>query len=317
MQPRSCERTKLYQQYKELTERRKAHIAMVSHQNAAELFAVKGLHSKQRNVIEKRILPRKTKNKLRQTVRIEERLALEKNRAAGQTRLQEARKQYPFHNWNGYLKWQAQQGDEAALNLLRSRTQRQVEAPLQENTLVDIHESRRQIRIKALEKEQQIIAAVLNTKHRRGLIALTRMDQLVAQEALERTAETDDRKMFIGVHHTIDNNGIVIFALPGGGTIRDTGKKLHFSLDETTQKAATIYGQARFGKDIQLKDNTIERKIYDRNERSRTRDHKPHLAGIKQVYQNGLRKLSELNVVRFGKRAKMLLPDHARPDLER
>ena len=160
-------------------------------------------------------------------------------------------------------------------------------------------------------------AAALNTKHRGGLIAITRMEQLVAQEALQRTVKPDDRKMFLGVRHTIDNNGIVIFTLPEGGTIRDTGKKLHFSLDESTQKAAIIYGQARFGKDIQLKDNTIERKIYDRNERSRIRDHKPHLAGIQQVYKIGLRKLSELDVVRFGKRAKMLLPDHARPDLER
>ena len=317
VQPCSGERTKLYQQYKELTERRREHIAKVSQQNAIDLFSVKEFHSKQRNVIEKRILPRKTKSNLRQTLRIEERLALEKNCAAGQARLQEAKKQYPFHNWNGYLKWQAQQGNEAALNVLRSRTQHQVEAPLQEKTLVGFHEARRQIRIKALEKEQQIIAAALNTKHRGGLIALTRMDQLAAQESLVRTGEADDQKMFIGVRHVIDNNGIVIFTLPGGGTIRDTGKKLHFSLDETTQKAATIYGQARFGKDIQFKDNTIERKIYDRNDRSRTGDHKPHLAGIKQIYQNGLRKLSDLNVVRFGKRAKMLLPDHARPDLER
>lgn len=317
VQPRSGERTKLYRQYRELIERREAHIAMVSQQNVTDLFSVKELHSEQRNAIEKRILPRKTKSKLRQTVRIEERLALEKNRANGQARLQEIKKQYPFHNWNGYLKWQAQQGNEAALAVLRSRTQHQVEAPLHKNTLVDIHESRRQIQIKALEKEQQIIAAALNTKHRGGLIALTRMDQLAAQETLVLTGETDDQKMFIGVRHVIDNNGIVIFTLPGGGTIRDTGKKLHFSLDETTQKAATIYGQARFGKDIQFKDNTIERKIYDRNDRSRTGDHKPHLAGIRKIYQNGLRKLSDLNVVRFRKRAKMLLPDHARLDLER
>lgn len=317
VQPRSDERTKLYRQYVELIEQRKAHLAMMSHQNAADLLSIKELHGEQRNVIEKRILPRKTKSKLRQTVRIEERLALEKNRAAGQARLQEARKQYPFHDWNGYLKWQAQQGNEAALNVLRSRTQHQVKAPLQENTLVDIHESRKQLRIKALEKEQQIIAAALNTKHRGSLIALTRMDQLAAQETLVRKDVADDQKMFIGVRHVIDNNGIVIFTLPGGGTIRDTGKKLHFSLDETTQKAATIYGQARFGKDIQFKGNTIERKIYDRNERSRTGDHKPYLAGIKQITQNSLRKLSGLNVVRFGQRAKMLLPDHARPDLER
>lgn len=317
VQPPSGERTKLYRQYKELIEQRKALLAMVSHQSTTVLLSVKEIHGKQRNIIEKRILPRKTKSKLRQTVRIEERLALEKNRAAGQARLQEAKKQYPFHNWNGYLKWQAQQGNETALNVLRSRTQHQHEAPLQENTLVNIHESRRQIRIKTLEKEQQISATALNTKHRGGLIALTRMDQLVAQEALERTAKTVDRQIFIGVRHAIDNNGIVIFTLPGGGTIRDTGKKLHFSLDETTQKAAIIYGQARFGKDIQLKDNTIERKNYERNEGSRTRDYKPHLAGIKKIYQNGLRKLSDLNVVRFEKRAKMLLPGHTRPNLER
>lgn len=317
MQPRSGERTKLYQQYKELIEKRKEHMEMVSHQNTADLLLVKKHHSEQRTVIEKRILPRRTKSKLRQTVRIEERLALEKNRAAGQARLQEVRKQYPFHNWNGYLKWQAQQGNETALDVLRSRTQHQDEAPLQENTLVDVHESRRQIRLNALEKEQKITAAALNTKHRGGLIAITRMDQLMAQEALQRIVKTDDRKMFVGVRYAIDNNGIVIFTLPEGGTIRDTGKKVHFSLDETTQKAAIIYGQARFGKDIQLKDNTIERKIYARKERSWTRDHKPDLASIKEVYQNGLRKLSELDVVRFRKRAKMLLPDHARPDLER
>lgn len=317
VQPRSGERTKLYGHYKELIEQRKAHVALLSHQNAADLLAVKELHSEQRTVIEKSILPRKTKTKLRQTVRIEERIALEKNRTAGQARLQEARKQYPFHNWNGYLKWQVQQGNETALDVLRSRTQQRDEALLQENTLVDFQESRRQIRLKALEKEQQITTSALNPKHRGGLIAITRMEQLVAQEAMQQTVETGDRKMFLGVRYAIDNNGIVIFALPEGGTIRDTGKKLYFSLDETTQKAAMIYGQARFGKSIQFKDNTIERKIYERNERSRTRDHKPHLAGIQQVYQNGLRKLSELNVVRFRKRAKMLLPDHARPDLER
>lgn len=317
VQPHSGERTKLYQQYKELLEQRKAHMAMVSHQNTADLFAIKEVHSEQRNVIEKRILPRKTKSKLRKIVRIEERLALEKNRAAGQARLQKIRKQYPFHNWNGYLRWQAQQGSEIALAVLRSKTQHQDEVPLQENTFVNFHETRRQIRLKALEKEQQITTSALNTKHRGGLIALTRMEQLVAQESLQRTVKTDNRKMFFGVRYAIDNNGIVIFTLPEGGTIRDTGQKLHFSLDEITQKAAIIYGQARFGKDIQLKDNTIERKIYDRNERSRIRDHKPHLAGIKQVYQNGLRKLSELDVVRFRKSAKMLLPDHARPDLER
>lgn len=66
--------------------------------------------------------------------------------------------------------------------------------------------------------------------------------------------------IFSGTHHTIDNNGVVIFSLPNGGTIRDTGSKLYFSCDEATERAAVLYGLARFGKNILLKGNTIERK---------------------------------------------------------
>jgi hypothetical protein len=317
IQPCSEERTKLYPNYKKLLEERKSQIGILKQQTTIAQCSIRERYSKQRKDIEQRILPRKTKSKLRQILNIEERLAREKGITTGQKRLQEVREQYPFHNWNGYLKWQSQQGNTTALEVLRSRTQGNNPAAAPGEKPADYYQSERQIKLNGVKKEQQLMASDLTAKHRNGLIAVIRMKQLVAQENLQRTIETNTLKMFSGVRYTIDNNGIVIFTLSSGGTIRDAGKKLHFSLDKTTQKAALIYGQVRFGKNIQLNDNTIERKKYEQNDRNRTRDNQPHLAGIKRIYQNGLRKLSELNVVRFGKRAKMLLPDHARGDMER
>ncbi|WP_240744350.1 TraI/MobA(P) family conjugative relaxase [Desulfopila sp. IMCC35006] len=317
IQPRSEERTRLYPHYKKLLEERNSQLGILKQQAITGLFSIRERHSKQRKDIEQRILPRKTKSNLRQILNVEERLAREKESATGQDRLQEVRERYPFHNWNGYLKWQSQQGNATALEVLRSRTQSNDPATAPGEKPADYYQSKRQIKLNGVKKEQQLVASNLTAKHRGGLIAITRMEQLAAQETLQQTIEMNTPKMFSGVRHTIDNNGIVIFTLPSGGTIRDAGKKLHFSLDKATQRAALIYGQARFGKHIQLIDNTIERKKYERNNRNRTRDNQPHFAGIKQIYQNGLRKLSELNVVRFGKRTKMLLPDHARGDMER
>lgn len=317
IQPRSEERTKLYPHYKKLLGERTSQMGLLRQQATTGLLSIRERYSEQRKNIEQRILPRKTKSNLRQILKVEERLAKEKNSATGQERLQEVRERYPFHNWNGYLKWQSQQGNSAALEVLRSRTQSNDPAAAQEKKPADYYQTKRQIKLTGLKKEQQLIVSDLTAKHRGSLIAVTRMEQLAAQEILQRTIETNTPKMFSGVRHTIDNNGIVIFTLPSGGMIRDAGKKLHFSLDKTTQKAALIYGQARFGKYIQLNDNTIERKKYERNNGNRTRDNQPHFVGIKQICQNGLRKLSELNLVRFGKRAKMLLPDHARGDMER
>lgn len=309
MQPKSPKRARLYKQYQTEAKRRKESLELATKQNAADLLLVRTRYEQERQTLEKRILPRKTKVKLRQILKSTERIALEQCQLSNKERLQEARSAYPFHNWNGYLKWQAGLGDKTALEVLQSR--------LNEKSIIENDESleapknRRNVKLEALGKEQQIIVSTINKKHKTGLIAITRMEQLAAQEALQLDTGKG-RQMFSGVQNTIDNNGIVIFKLPQGGTIRDTGKMLYFSPDELTQKAAMIYAHARFGKRIQLKDNTIEQKKYERK-----LHHKSNFTGLAKILENGLRKLSSLNVVRFGKRAKMLLPDHARPDVER
>jgi hypothetical protein len=63
--------------------------------------------------------------------------------------------------------------------------------------------------------------------------------RLAIQEQLRIQAGIEGTALFTGYRQTIDNRGVVIFILPHGGTIRDAGKKLHFSPDEVTREAAT------------------------------------------------------------------------------
>ncbi|MDD2467631.1 MAG: hypothetical protein PHI97_26925, partial [Desulfobulbus sp.] len=124
--------------------------------------------------------------------------------------------------------------------------------------------------------------------------------------------------LFAGSRHDIDNQGVVIFTLANGGTIRDAGKKLYFSPGQ--DHAARIYANAKFGKQIAVTGNTIERGPNGRPARPNNPIYKQsYLAHIKQICANGLRKVSELNVVRFGKGKgdKVLLPGDAHPDMER
>jgi len=317
LQPRSPDREKLYAEYQALLKQRQTRLEAMRKENNISQLSIKDRYTSKRQTLEMRIMARSTKTRLRRILKVQEQQAMEAFRTTGQTRLQEIREEYPFHNWNGYLKWQAGTGNETALALLRSRK-------LEPTSLIAVirqesyQEGLRGIKLTALEKELRIATSSITGKPYGGLIAITRMERLAAQEALQRAyGKGNPNLLFSGYKHVIDNNGIVIFKLVNGGTIRDTGRKVNFSCDECTHRAAMIYGQMRFGKGIQLKGNTIERKPYGKQDWYRAGNHKSHFAFIKQICRNGLRTLSELHVVRFGQGAKMFLPGHARPDLER
>jgi hypothetical protein len=317
LQAKSPERDKLYEEYKNLMEQRQGQINAVKQQNAAGLQAIKELYSEERKKLSMQFHSRPTKTRLRQILRVQEIKAMEDSRATGQVNIRRIREAIPFHSWNGYLKWQASQGNETALAVLRSR-KLEIESPVIEKNTEAYHEARRNIRLQGLEDQEKILATTSRYKLRNSLIAINQMKQLASQEDLRlKSGIGYQATLFSGIQHVIDNNGIVIFKLVSGGTIRDTGKKLYFSVDETTRNAALIYGQMRFGKGIKIKDNIIERKTYGRNQPNRAGDYKPVLTGIKEICGHGLRTLSQLNVVRFGKRDKVLLPGNARDDMER
>jgi hypothetical protein len=317
LQAKSPERDKLYEEYKRLMEQQQAQIEAVKQQNAARLQAIKELYSEERKKLSMQFYSRSTKTRLRHILRGQEYKAIEDSRATAQTNMSTIKETTPFHNWNGFLKWQANRGNETALAVLRSRKPAPP-TPVKGKDTQAYYEERRDIRLRVLEDQEKIYATTIRWKLRNRLIAISQMKQLAAQETLRiKTGMGDQNALFSGVQHVIDNNGIVIFKLASGGTIRDAGKKIFFSIDETTRNAAMIYSQMRFGKRIKIKDNIVEQKIYGRNQRNRAGDYQPVLTGIKEMCGHGLRTLSQLDVVRFGKRDKVLLPDHARGDLER
>jgi hypothetical protein len=90
-------------------------------QSAQDMQAVMNWADAERMALDRRILPHSTKIKLRQLVNVKQRQAIVDVREVSNTNLQAIRQSYPYHNWNGYLKWQAEQGNKTALEVLRSK----------------------------------------------------------------------------------------------------------------------------------------------------------------------------------------------------
>ncbi|WP_051553483.1 TraI/MobA(P) family conjugative relaxase [Desulfobulbus elongatus] len=310
LHPRSAERDALYVDFKGIIDQREQQLKAARQHTLETMQDIKQRAAERRKEQNQRIMSRQTRAQICQALRLQEREALLLAQAAGRDSLKRVREQYPFHDWHGYLKWQADQGNETALAVLRSRPQKTEPEKPQPQT--DAAARRAEIKLAGAAKERRIAAMPLGWKHKAALTAINRMEQLAAMEQVGENTSP----LFTGVRHDIDNRGVVIFTLPNGGTIRDAGKKLYFSQGQ--DQAARIYANAKFGKRISVTGNTIERGPNGRPARPNNPIYKQsYLAHIKQICANGLRKVSELNVVRFGKSNKVLLQGDAHPDLER
>lgn len=190
-------------------------------------------------------------------------------------RLADIRKQYPWHNWNGYLKHQAASGNKAALEVLRSRPE---STPPKSGPDLDSYQlAMERANLAAAQREKAMLQSAYGAGQRQAITAINRMALLATQEQLRIKASFGNTALFTGYRQTIDNRGVVIFTLPHGGTIRDAGKKLQFSQDEVTREAVICYALAKFGKAFDIKGNTIEREKNGRGTEKKTT--KPAVSG--------------------------------------
>jgi hypothetical protein len=82
------------------------------------------------------------------------------------------------------------------------------------------------------------------------------MDRLEEEE--KAFGKPGEAPLFAGMKHSIDNRGVILFTLRGGGLIRDTGKEIYFSaFDAAAKEAAQKYAAARWGKRVVLEGNQI------------------------------------------------------------
>lgn len=310
LHPKSPERDRLYKQYREALKGRDSKIdaARLAASNRTQEIRLRFATAAQE--LDKRYLPKKTKQKLRRLLQIDEQSELAKQSLATTQVFENIRKQYPFHNWTGYLKHQADQGNETALRVLRSKKERNEQQPHESKSA--FYQARDETRLARLAKEKQLQLSGASRRKINMVIPVLRMHQLAE---MEKRSSCDAAK-FRGYKYRIDNHGVVLFTLADGSTIRDAGQKIYFS--PQAEVAARLYGQARFGKKITQRGNAIEREqSRGRGRRDRSGRYKSLLADLGEKHRNGLRKLSGLDVVRFGGRGKVLLQDHARGDMER
>ena len=308
-QPRSPERDQLYKDYQAALAEK---IARIDAEKARSREAHEGLKERWQRM--KADLSAKTFSRRTRAVRLRMMRELHMKEVAREkdghkTAMAAIKADYAWYNWNTYLQDQVKKGNTTALAVLRSQEERKAaqagkkpeqpaERPTQEK------DAKREEKPETKTEERKAPGA--------------RLARLAEIEAMRVKLGGAAASHFAGYSYRIDNRGVVIIRLASGGTIRDTGDKLHFSREADTRQAARLYAQAKFGKAVKEKENSIERRERIGNRIARLV--KPHLGILRDAARNGVRSLSQLNLV-FGRQkqtqAKVLLQDHAHDDLGR
>ena len=153
-------------------------------------------------------------------------------------------------NWLDFLRQKAGQGDETALAVLRSR---------KEEIMPEMAQSRMQARSAYLTRKTALLENTeLSAKTRNRLTSIALMESLVS-----------------GVTSKITKHGSIVYTLPNGGKICDTGKHVSFSPNDWGK--AVAYASAKWGvKRSELANfdkNMIERpKFRQQRQQERTRN---------------------------------------------
>ena len=186
------------------------------------------------------------------------------------------RKEVSFTSWSGFLRHEAENGNEVALAVLRSGKEAvepeqsleiataTAKAPAKDWSRHGLdYAAKPAIHAEYAEKERELQERDdLSATGKRQLQAFLRMEK-VAAEARAQGLELGE------VKRRVDGKGVVIFTLESGGSIRDAGRELFFSAgDKAAEAAALLYARAKWGKYMAMDGNRISRNARDRERNS-------------------------------------------------
>ena len=197
-----------------------------------------------REEIEKSTMLKQNRRNLIQYARKKEAAELAEVRAL----LQQQQAAPRYESWNDFLRRHADQGDETALAVLRSRKQ-----PVQvEGSPAPRPPSLAAIKAEYAEKQLEVLRDTDQTrKGKKVLLAYLRMEELL-KEGHGLNLRPED------VTRSVDNKGAVVFTLPGGGKVRDTGKEVLFSgADELAAKVGEGYARKKWGQRVRMDKGSI------------------------------------------------------------
>lgn len=236
----------LYARYQAEAAERKQQADAEKARQAETLTAVREKWRQQREEVEKSTMLKQNRRNLIQYARKKETAEL----AEAKARLHQEQAAPPYESWNDFLRRHADQGDEAALAVLRSRKQ-PVEvgnSPAPRPPALDV--------IKAEYAEKQVEVPGRTAQSRKGkktLLAYLRMEEVLKEEALRGLPVRPE-----DVIRNVDAKGAVVFTLPSGGKVRDTGKEVLFSgADELAAKIAQFYARKKWGPRVRMDKGSI------------------------------------------------------------
>ena len=262
---RAPERGKLFAEYRQGIEERKARLQAIKDREDEILAAIREQWAAKRKAIESLGIAKKNRRNLLSITRKHEAEAIAKARRSLTLEREAVCRELPFTSWNSFLQNKAEQGSEVALAVLRSRQENSAEeketAPGKDWSQ---HGREQFASVKAEYAAKERAALELegvSGKAKKRLLAVLRMERLTAEGTLT------------GFQHKVDHKGAVIFTLSSGGVIRDEGKELFFSArDEAARCVALAYAQKKWGRDIILEGNHIMREQKREHELSREKE---------------------------------------------
>ena len=241
----------LYARYQAEAAERKQQADAEKARQAETLTAIREKWQQQRAEVEKSTMLKQNRRNLIQYARKKEAAEL----AEAKARLRQEQAAPPYESWNDFLRRHADQGDEIALAVLRSRKQAvEMEGPPPSPRPPALDA----IKAEYAEKQVEVLADTdQSRKGKKALLAYLRMEEVLKEEALRGLAVRPE-----DVTRSVDAKGAVVFTLPSGGKVRDTGKEVLFSgADELAAKIAEGYARKKWGPHINMhKHNLISPK---------------------------------------------------------
>ncbi|WP_319761162.1 TraI/MobA(P) family conjugative relaxase [Maridesulfovibrio sp.] len=159
--------------------------------------------------------------------------------------------QTPFNRWNDFLKWKAENGDETALQILRSKKE-----PIQSNPSPERAGTASKISDLKIKQNQFKSDSNLSWKDKRRLLSISKMLQLQAEE-VKRFADRNNRNLD-KMTWRVDSSGNVLFTLKNGAMVKDNGNKIFFSVnDADARQVAQSFARLMFGRNVKVAGNKI------------------------------------------------------------
>lgn len=241
----------LYEQYTVAMEARKSALNAISEEYQTNMQSLRASTEERLQRIQSSwLLIPKHKISCRATALLqhkEQQTHIKKNAAE---KRQAIREQTPFTSWAEFLQYQAQQGNEHALEILRTRKGESI--PTARANTEDTPEQDKSTPPKPdIDWNKKILEIYANTtllpQDKRYVVAVTKMRQVA-----------DGKPLAAEFTHKIDHKGTVLFRFANGDMIRDSGKEVTFQAQsEEAKKIALAYAAVRFGKNVTISGNRI------------------------------------------------------------